>query len=308
MVKSFSFRSLVFAVITILGLTSQASFFPQTVPDRPTDAQHPGSSNYAFTVQRESIKLNGRQVDTFLPVDPKNPNYKAPVIVFGHGQAIGVEGYETTFRHLAQKGIAVIHPMFDTGFFDQDWRRMAKDFNDLAQVTLEKYSSKIDADQTVYAGHSKGGYIALMAAGAPNNRVRVRSLVLFAPAGYDADYLKALNPDIPVTLAWSDGDTVIKQNLITEIYSKLTVRNKQWILVKSYESLKADHFFPLNKSYFFGGRDGESPLHYFASWKWLVSAAFDVQQNSTLTNPYIYGDQTQSTGVDSLKHTVTRNW
>ncbi len=308
MVKSFCIRALLFAVITHISVLAQATVQPFALPDRPSDPQHPGSSTYSHTLQRETVKLNGRQVDVFLPVNSANPTAKAPVIIFGHGQAIGVEGYETTFKHFAQKGIAVIHPTFDTGFFDQDWRRMAKDFNDLAQAALEKYSSQIDSEQVVYAGHSKGGYIALMAAGAPNNRVHVRSLVLFAPAGYDADYLKALNPDIPVTLAWPDGDTVIKQSLITEIYGKLPVRNKQWILVKSYDSLKADHFFPLNKSYFFGGRDGESPLHYYASWKWLVSAAMDIQQNTNLTNPYIYGDQTASTGVDSLKHAVTKNW
>ena len=209
---------------------------------------------------------------------------------------------------MAQKGIAVIHPAFDSGFFDQDWRRMAKDFNDLTTATLEKSSARLHARQLLYAGHSKGGYIALMAAGAPGSKNSVKALVLFAPAGYDAEYLKSLSPDIPVTLAWSDGDTVIKQSLITEIYSKLPSRNKQWILVKSYPSQKADHFFPLSKSYFFGGQNGESAFHYFVTWKWMIGAVLDVANETSVTNTFVYGAETGSTGVDGLSHNITRNW
>lgn len=282
--------------------------FASELPSKPTQADHPSSAIYEYQVAKESIKLNGRQVDVFLPKSEVPTDNKFPVVVFGHGQAIGVEGYELTFRHLAQKGIAVIHPTYDSGFFDQDWRRMAKDFNDLTSATVKKYETQMNPNQIMYSGHSKGAYIALMAAGAPQNQNSVRALVLFAPAGFDSEYLKAMNPDIPVTLAWSDGDTIIKQSLITEIYSKLPSRNKQWILVKSYDSLKADHYYPMSKSFFFGGRDGESAYHYFVSWKWLVGAVWDIQADSKITNTYIYGAETGSTGLSRLQHVIQRNW
>ena len=118
-----------------------------------------------------------------------------------------------------------------------------------------------------------------------------------------------MNADIPVTLVWGDEDSVIKESLITDIYDKLPSKHKQWIKVKSYDSLKADHFFTLSQSYFFGGHDGISALHYYASWKWLVAAVWDVQkENGDMKNPYLYGDEAASTGDANLKHTITRNF
>lgn len=278
------------------------------VPSQPTDILHPGSANYEFTFKKENFKTNGRQVNVFLPAESISRNKKAPVVVFGHGQAIDLAGYELTFEHLAKKGVAVIFPMYDKSFLDQDWRRMASDFNQLTAEALNKYSDYIDVDKVIYSGHSKGAYVALIAAGEPGLKINVGSAVLFAPAGFDNEYLKTINPNMPVTLIWSDADTVIKQNLITEIYSKLNVRFKQWILVKSYSSLKADHFFPLSKSYFFGGRNGASAFHFHAVWKWLIGAAWDLDSTKDLSNPYIYGEEAIKTGIDGLNHSITKNW
>jgi hypothetical protein len=126
------------------------------LPKQPTDTNHPGSANYNFTSKQTSAQIDGRKVDIFIPVEARSRGLKVPVIIFGHGQAIDVAGYELTFKHLAQKGIAVIHPMFDNGFFDQDWRRMASDFNSLSQKALSQYADVIDDQKIIYAGHSKG--------------------------------------------------------------------------------------------------------------------------------------------------------
>lgn len=292
--------------LILFAFTAQGQAF--NLPTQPTEAEHPGSAHYRFAVQRESVQINGRKVDVFLPREAVERGEKVPAIVFGHGQGIGVEGYEQSFEHLARKGIAVIHPMYDNGFLDQEWRRMAADFNELAWQASRRFATVIDAEKIVYSGHSKGAYIALMAAGAPANKNRVGALVLFAPAGFDEDYLRALDPAIPVTLAWSDADTIIQQTMITNIYSKLPSRAKQWVLVKSYAALRADHFYPLNRSYFFGGRNGISAFHYFVFWKWLGAAALDLNQGGVLQNPYIYGQEAASTGISGLAHEVTRNW
>ena len=281
------------------------------LPKQPTDRSHPSSGVYLYGHKQETIQISGRKVTVFLPVPAQTTTEKFPVIVFGHGQAIDVLGYELTFKHLAQKGIAVIHPTFDSGFFDQDWHRMAADFNSLAAGAIKKYSDVMDANKIVYSGHSKGGYVALMAAGAPGliqAGIKPSALLLFAPADYDRDYLNNVDPSIPVTVVWSDNDTVIKQSVITDIYAGLKSKNKQWILVKSYSELKADHFFPLSKSYFFGGQNGLTAYHYFATWKWLTAAAFDLQSENPLSNSFIYGTETSSTGVVGVEHTVTKNW
>lgn len=290
---------------SFLMLSTQVS---AQVPSQPTASEHPGSAVYKFTLKQEKIQLDGRRIDVFLPAEIKDSAAKAPVIVFGHGQAIDVAGYELTFQHLAKKGIVVIHPTYDSGFFDQDWRRMASDFNSQAKKTIEKYSEYIDVKKVIFAGHSKGAYVALMAAGAPDRLPELGSVVLFAPAGYDAEYLKSIDSKVPVTLTWSDADTTIKQNLVKEIYGKLQTQHKQFILVKSYSSLSADHFYPLSKSYFFGGQNGTSAFHYYAVWKWLVGAALDLQDRADLTNTYLYGAEAPSTGQSGLQHSVTRNW
>ncbi len=288
----------IFIVIFLMA----SSTFAQ-LPAQPTDPAHPGSAAYKYSVKHENFDLNGRRVDVYLPAGAATQKF--PVIVFGHGQAIDVAGYDETFNHLAKKGIAVIHPTYDSGFFDRDWRRMAADFN---QMTLQKYPSLMDDKKVVYAGHSKGAYIALMAAGAPSRVVAVRSVLVFAPAGFDEEYLRNMDSKIPVTLVWSDDDSVIKQSDITTIYAKLASLNKQWILVKSYPSLQATHFFPLTKSYFFGGQNGSTSYHYFAVWKWLIGAVNDLDAARPLTDVYLYGDQANSTGVSGLNHQITRNW
>lgn len=280
------------------------------LPEQPQDVNHPGSATYEYQFKHEVFSSERRNIDVFLPVTSQAR--KVPVIVFGHGQAIDFEGYRLTFEHLAKKGVAVIHPTYDTGFFDQDWRRMSRDFNQLTKAALVKYEDVIDSEKIVYSGHSKGAYIALMAAGDTNLKnlgIRAGAVVLFAPAGYDQQYIKTLDPSIPITIVWSDKDTVIKQNLITEIYGKLPSLYKQWILAKSYKSLEADHFFPLSKSYFFGGRDGVSAYHYYAVWKWLLGAVWDLQSDGgSVQNSFLYGDQTATTGVADLEHLVTRSW
>ncbi len=271
------------------------------IPSQPTESAHPGSADYKYQVKKERFQVDGRSVDVFLPVSSAAGAGGFPLIAFGHGQAIDVQGYEKTFEHLAKKGVVVIHPGFDNGFFDQDWRRMASDFNRQVGATLRRYGNLIDAGNIVYSGHSKGAYVALMAAGAPNlatERISPTAVVLFAPAGFDGEYLRNLDPGMAVTLIYSDSDTVIQQSLISDIYSRLNVEFKQWITVQSYQNLKADHFYPLSKSYFFGGRNGVSAYHYHGMWKWLLGAVWN--------NSYLYGDDAISSGVEGLLHKVQR--
>ncbi len=285
-----------------------------SLPLQPTEAAEPGSSQYPYSLFHEMITVQGRTVDFFAPAEVKDAAKKVPVIIFGHGQAIPVSSYQETFEHLAKKGYAVIFPMFDTGFFDQDWRRMASDYVNLSAGAVKKYNQYVDPEMVIFAGHSKGAYVGLVASGLPNlqNLLRPSALVFFDPAGFDAEYLKNIEKKIPVTLTWAEGDTVIKKSLIEEIYTKLTSDQKQLIIVNGYKntqpSLTPDHFFPLSKKFTFGGADGITPFHYFGTWKWLIGAAEDVRQGNQLNNVYIYGNETATTGQQGSQHTILKNW
>ncbi len=289
----------------LLSLILHAPAQAQNLPRQPELPQHPSSADYDYDLKKESWTENGRKMDLYLPVSKSGQKKLFPVVVFGHGQATDVTGYDLSFQHLAKKGIAVLHPMYDSGFFDQKWRRMADDFNQLTLAALKKFPDQLNPRELIFSGHSKGGYIALMAAGAPSHNtleMRAQKVILFAPAGFDAEYLKNMDINTPVTLVYSDSDTIIKRPAMNDLYAKLNSRFKQFIEVVSYPELKADHFYPLSKSFFFGGTDGVSAHHFYASWKYLVSAGNEVKNGSPLKDPYLYGDQALDTGVSGLQH------
>ena len=285
--------------------------FAWASPDRPLTPTDPGSNTYPFQYEKKSIASLGRSVEVFLPRDSSLRSRKFPVLVFGHGQAIDVAGYEASFIHLAQKGVAVVFPTYDTGFFDQNWLRMADDFNQMAHETLSQLENQLDSSQVIYAGHSKGGYVALIASGADSlgsAGLNLGALILFAPAGYDKGLIKKINPQLPVTLFWGESDNVIKKSLIDEIYENLPNLHKQLILIKNYPDLKADHFYPLSKSYFFGGRNGISAYHFYGTWKWLIGGVLDLSEGAHQTNKYLYGAEALTTGLPELKHEVKKSW
>lgn len=184
---------------------------------------------------------------------------------------------------------------------------MAADYNEITHQFLQKYQDVLDSSKILYSGHSKGGYVGLMAAGAPN-APQVGALTLFAPAGYDEDYLQGLNGTAALTLVWGEADSIIDREAVYEIYQKSNLAYKQMITVKSYTNRQADHYFVQNKGTFFGGVDGVSPFHFYGSWKWLLGAARDLDQGGMITNSYVYGDKTATTGDSSFSHDVERSW
>lgn len=286
----------------------------ESLPSQPDSSEHPGSSSYSFTVFRQKMNISGREVEAFCPKEVAQANVKAPVIIFGHGQALDIQSYNLTFDHLAKKGICVIFPTYDTGFFDQEWRRMASDYVSLSAMALRQLSSYADPSKVIFAGHSKGAYVALVAAGLPEDKLLVKpaSLVIFAPAGFDSEWIANVNKSMPVSIIFGESDTIIKRDLVSEIFQKLPSVYKQFILVKGYTTtspqLPADHFFILNKKSFFGGRNGVSSLHFYGVWKWLGGAASDVSSGGNLKDSYLYGSEASSTGLPGLNHDIMRTW
>lgn len=291
-------KSLSLLIFLFLGSLAQA------MPAQPTAPEHPGSAQYSYQFRRADMTVAGRKIEVFLP----QSSQPVPVIVFGHGQAIDVTGYQLTFEHLAKKGVAVIHPQYDNGFFDRDWVRMADDFNRLTAAVLEKFPAELNAQQVIYSGHSKGAYMALMAAGATQKTVNPRALVLFTPADFNASYLARIDRDVPLTVIWGEADNVINKSVMTNIYSQAPSLRKQFIEVVSYPSRSADHYFSMSKKFFFGGHDGISAYHYHGVWKWLLGAAWDVEKSDGATNPFLYGDESITTGDPQTSHKVMRSW
>lgn len=285
------------AALLFLSFSAQAASL-----QAPTDPIHPGSKNYSYTFTEKSFSCGGRAVQVLIPNAPK-----VSVISYGHGQALEMKHYRKTFEHLAKKGVGVIFPAYDTGFFDQDWQRMGRDFVNLTNCAVSQVPG-FDSTRIIYSGHSKGAYVASIAAGLVGEMkgLSPKAAVLFAPAGTDAVSLGKISPEMVMTVIFSDGDTVVSRAFSDDIYRKAGSTFRQFILVKSYPDAKADHMWPLTSSTLFGGGD-EGPLHYYGSWKWLTAAAQDLADGAKRENPYVYGPLTADKGNGTLDE-VQRNW
>ncbi|MBY0384064.1 lipocalin family protein [bacterium] len=279
-------------------LVREASDFPNP----PLDVAHPGSKIYSHTFQKQKATCQKRNVDVFLP-NPNNPQEKFPVIVLGHGQALGLANYQATFEHLAKKGVAVVFPQYSTGFFDQDWQRMGTDYALMADCAVKQFQAQLMTNEIIFSGHSKGAYVASVAAGLVeklNVSFDLKHTLLFAAAGADQKTLPQIPASSALTVVYSDADTIVEKKFSDEIFNKSGASKKQFILLKSYSNIKADHFWPLTKGSAFGGGN-EGPLHYYSLWKWLGAAAEDLKSGSPFTHPYLYGSLTTDKGLSEVQ-------
>jgi dienelactone hydrolase len=281
----------------------------QSLP-APADSLHPGSKVYSYGFAQSKTNCLNRNVDILQPTPSGSVSEKFPVIVFGHGQALDLAHYQMTFEHLAKKGVIVLFPKYDNGFFDQDWVRMASDYVKQTDCAL-KTLPNADSTAIIFSGHSKGAYVASLAAGMVDSSVnyQLRANVFFAPAGSDNKLLKAYSADTSTTVVYSDADTIVDKGISENIFMNANSKLRQLITLKSYPntSLKADHFWILTKSSFVGGKNGDNALHYYGAWKWLVAAAWDLRDGAKSLQPYLYGDLVTDKGVDGLFDDILRN-
>lgn len=288
------------------------------LPKAPSDALHPGSKVYEFATTTTEVSCGNRKAQLVLPKSkmPRVAMSPVPVVIFGRGQALNFSNYQGTFEHLAKKGIAVIHPIYDTGFFDQNWNRMASDYMSITDCVLNQFPQQLDRSKLIFSGHSKGAYVASIAAGLAftgSQKVEPKMVILFAPAGNDQKALAQIEPGVSLTVVFSDADTIVDQKFSRQIYDLTPSRKKQYITIKSYTQaqggaeLKADHMWPLTQGSFAGGGN-ESSLHYFGSWKWLTAAGFDLRDGGRFTNDYLFGTESLSKGVEGFSDSALRNF
>ncbi len=283
-------------------------------PSAPTAPDNPGSMVYKYDFTAKTLQCYGRQVSVFLPKaklvkkDQAGTGKNFPVVVYGHGQALGLDKYRATLVHLAKKGVAAIFPTYDNGFFDQNWERMGRDYVRLTDCALKQFH-ELSRDEVVFSGHSKGAYVASIAAGlAVREKLSVHphAIVLFEAAGFDQSAVSSIDSTMALTVVYADHDDVVSRDISQSIYSSAKTKHKQFIFFRSYANLTADHFWPLTEASFFGG-GAPSALHYYGEWKWLTAAALDLNSGDHFTNKYLYGDMAGDKGVIGLQDDITRN-
>lgn len=290
-----------FSLVFSSSLVSAKTVSEDILSALPID--HPGSQIYPFQFQHKKFRISGRDVDVFLP-SGANLNLIKTAVVFGHGQAIGLAGYEQTLIHLARKGIPVIFPQYDKNFMDRDWFGMARAFNEISLLVLARIRPEFEIENLVYSGHSKGAYVALTAASLLSPK-KVGAIVLFQPAGVQKTSLEKLSPEIPLSIFVSEKDRVVKKDIPDSIYNLAPSQKKQLIQINSYINeprLVADHFIILSKSYVFGGKKGTSLYHHFGIWKWLIGAVQDLESGGQINNQYLYGSDALTTGLTGFEH------
>jgi hypothetical protein len=166
----------------------------------------------------------------------------------------------------------------------------------------------------VFSGHSKGAYVASVAAGLSfkeNLPLKPGSVVLFQPAGFD-DVWKSLDAETEVTVVHSEADKIVSRDISRELFERAPARNKQLIILKNYRSqgrdqLVADHFWPLSKRSIVGGGP-ESSFHYHGSWKWLTAAFLDLTDGGVGEQPYLYGNEAIAKGREDEKDELLRSF
>jgi hypothetical protein len=270
------------------------------LPFPPQDPVHPGSKFYPFDFEMKKLNCTGRDVVVYIPRGAES----IPAVVYGHGQALGLPNYEETLKHLAGKGVAGIYITYDKGFFDQDWERMGRDYVLLTDCALNVFP-QILREKIIFSGHSKGAYVAAIAAGVAekeNLPLRAHSLILFNPVLGKFESLQHISPATALTVVHSDSDKIVKLEIAREMLRNIPSEREQLIILQSYKKvtkvdLEAGHFWPLTKKSAFGGGP-VSPFHHYGSWKWLVGGALDER--------YLYGKEAAEKGLEGFVDIIER--
>jgi acetyl esterase/lipase len=191
---------------------------------------------------------------------------------------------------------------------------MARDYISLSDCALKSITKsntvKINPDNIIFSGHSKGAYVAGVAAGLAFKEqlaLKPKAVMLFEPAGLDEEANSAVDKEVIYNVIYSDKDKVVDRKIAEGIFQQVPSSKKQFIFVKSYPELDAGHFWPLTKSSTFGGQN-ENAYHYFSAWKWLVALANDLKIGGLGSDHYLFGAEALNKGVAAIQDEITRSW
>lgn len=302
-------------------------------PAQSTDPLNPGSSVYSYTsfTTTDFKTTDGKAVRIWAPVGASG---KLPLVAFGAGKSLGNPvNYQAMFEHMAKKGMVVANIQFEGGFFDTDFVKFARHFNNAVKQTLTK-STLADASQVYYAGHSLGSQVSVIAAAlattqdTTNAFVDPKGMVLMA---YDnsrgpsnpgdlnnpaAGYAVKVAPSVRSMILEFEDDSIAgpAKTYASALYNKLPSLNKQWVRVKgknfgtSY-ALTADHNTPLTAGgapLNIGGVAVKNSLDWNMVWK--VVAGLPLAASSASAADFVTGTKLLNAGTASdgvvLQHTL----
>lgn len=302
-------------------------------PAQSTDPLNPGSSVYpyaSFTIT-DFKTTDGKAVRIWTPVGATG---KLPLVAFGPGKSLGSPvNYQAMFEHMVKKGMVVANIQFAGNFFDTDFVKFARHFNNAVKQTLAK-STQADPSQVYYLGHSLGSQVAVIAAALATTQDTTNAFV--DPKGmvltsYDNSrgpnnagdlnnpaigYAAKVSPSVRSMILEMDDDTISgpSKTYAQALFNKLPSQNKQWVRVKgknfgSTYGLTSDHNTPLTA----GGAPlniGGVAVNNSLDWNmvWKVAAGIPLSGTSANAAAFVTGTNLINAGTAAdgvtLMHTL----
>ena len=234
------------AFLVALLLTTHAP----AAPAQPHDPAHPGSDRYTYGSRRYQVAgAGGFGLVYYLPVPrPGSAAGRYPVLVFAHGKQLYGDSllaagrpldtfYAGFLEHLARKGYVAAFPQMEAGLLDGDRPAQAARF--LAAIRwLGTHVPVADTRRLVFAGHSMGADVALLAAvlaARTPGQVVPRAVLAMAPVDEAVVHraLAGLPHAVSVTFVAGDRDTVAPASGSVSLWATLGGHRHQVI--------RADH-------------------------------------------------------------------
>lgn len=264
------------------------------------DPAHPGSSVYRYAAFRtQDLKsADGKSIRVWIP---QGATGMLPLVCFGPGKSLGAHtNYQLMHEHLVKKGFVVAHIRYEGSFFDTDFVKFGRWFNNAVKKVLDSVP-QADARNIIYAGHSLGSQVATIAAGlATGNDPQglipdPKALVLMAydnsrgpsnggdPNNPACGLAVQVGAGVRAILLEFEDDTIAgpAKGHAQALYAKLPSAQKLWMRVrgKSFGStfaLSADHNTPLTGGgapLNIGGKAALNSLDWNTTWKFVAGAA-----------------------------------
>ena len=296
-----------------------------TGPQQSHDPDNPGSDVYlylSYTVGTHHVwhfkffAIYPTTITYLLPTAP-SPTSTFPVVAVSPGKFLdNPTVYNEFLRHVCRKGYIVLFVDSDTGPLDCEHSRMAGEFLEGVQQTIQRKLSRQTANppQVAWWGHSMGAKVQAIAAQMTKNRFYQRPAAVIAnhfsndKGNFCNDDALATAPNIPPTIRYSviqgDSDDIAKTDP-RALYDRMTQLNfRQLITVVTYPNLNlsADHYAPLTDPGFpVGGVT--NGLDWWLYWKVAVGIFNFHFKNGS--DKWGYGSERTNGGTDSAGNKVT---
>lgn len=316
--------------MTVLRLTLCLWLLAVATPAAPLqshDARNPGGDRYTYTaIRREVAGAGGFGLVYYLPQPTTSRALSAPypVFLFGHGKQLYGGSllapfqpldlfYAAFLEHIARKGYIAAFPQMEAGLFDGDRRAQASRYLSTLAWLLA-HEPLADTRRVIFAGHSMGADVALLAAALAGRGILPDlaippAVLAIAPVDEAVVHaaLPALPPGTSVTLVTGDADTIAPPSGVLALGTAIPGPHRQVIELTSDHQvappLSADHNLSLTGGMLpalLGGEPRLDALDWYGTWKLavgLLDATFRRGDRS-----WIWGARRLDGGTDGRGH------